>query len=50
MVERRYKPAIVDPIEIANKMDVLIESIEKFESEVDAALSVSNAKTMIEVE
>lgn len=50
MVERRYKPAIIDPIEIVKQMDTLIESIEKFEAEVDAALSVSNAKTMIDVE
>lgn len=50
MVERRYKPTLIDPIDIAAQMKALIKQIEDFESQVDAALSVSNATTTINLE
>lgn len=40
---------IVDPIKIAEEIQYLEEKISSFESEVDAALSVSNATTEIEI-
>ena len=40
---------IVDPIKIAEEIQCLEEKISSFESEVDAALSVSNATTEIEI-
>lgn len=40
---------IVDPIKIAEEIQYLEEKISSFESEVDAALSVSNANTEIEI-
>ena len=40
---------IVDPIKIADEIQYLEEKISSFESDVDAALSVSNATTEIEI-
>lgn len=40
---------LVDPIDILKKMDELEEKIAAFKAEVDAALSVSNAITEIEI-
>jgi len=40
---------LIDPLKILNKMSTLEEKISKFKSEVDAALSVSNAKTEISI-
>lgn len=44
------KVVLVDPLDIKKKIDELEEMINNFMSEVDAALSTSNAITMIEVE
>lgn len=41
---------LIDPINVTEKIDALNEHIQNFESEVDAALSVSNAVTTIEIE
>lgn len=41
---------LVDPIKVREKIESLEKEISEFESEVDAALSVSNAITEIEVE
>lgn len=40
---------LIDPINIRNKINALEESINAFKAEVDAALSVSNATTEIEI-
>ena len=40
---------LVDPIKVKDKIDSLEKEISEFESEIDAALSVSNAVTEIEV-
>jgi hypothetical protein len=40
---------IIDPIKIRNKIETLEKEISEFESEIDAALSVSNAVTEIEI-
>lgn len=45
-----HKSVLVDPCELAKKIDALEKSIEEFETNVDAALSVSNATTSVEVE
>lgn len=39
---------LIDPIDIAKKMEEIGDMITQFETEVDAALSVSNALTIIE--
>lgn len=39
---------LIDPIDIAKKMEELTDQITQFETEVDAALSVSNALTVVE--
>ena len=41
---------VFDPIDIAGKVEALEEFISNFKAEVDAALSVSNALTVIEIE
>jgi hypothetical protein len=41
---------LVDPIHILDRMNELDEKITKFQADVDAVLSVSNAITTIEVE
>lgn len=41
---------LIDPLNLASEMEVLMEEINEFETEVDAALSVSNAVTVIEFE
>lgn len=41
---------MVDPIDVKAKIDALEDEIDKFISEVDSALSVSNALTVIEIE
>ena len=41
---------LIDPLDVANMMDKLEKEINEFETEVDAALSVSNALTVIEFE
>lgn len=45
-----YAYELVDPIGIQKKIEELEESISKFNAKVDAALSVSNAVTLIEIE
>lgn len=45
-----YNYSIVDPIAIKQKIEELAKEIEDFESNVDIALSVSNATTFIEIE
>ena len=40
---------LLDPLNISEKMETLSEMIDSFMTEVDAALSVSNALTIIEV-
>lgn len=42
--------SIIDPIDVKSIMDELREEIDSFMTEVDAALSTSNAVTMIEIE
>lgn len=39
---------LIDPIDIAKRMEELTDRITQFETEIDAALSVSNALTVIE--
>lgn len=39
---------LIDPIDIAKKMEEITDQISQFETEIDAALSVSNALTVIE--
>ena len=41
---------LIDPIKVREKIDALEKEISEFESEVDAALSVSNAVTELTVE
>ena len=41
---------LIDPLDVASVMDKLEKEIHEFETEVDAALSVSNALTVIEFE
>ena len=41
---------LIDPLDVANVMEKLEKEINEFETEVDAALSVSNALTVIEFE
>ena len=45
-----HKSVLVDPCELAKKIDALEKSIEEFETNVDAALSVSNATTSVVVD
>jgi hypothetical protein len=45
-----YSFSIIDPISIKEKIESLAKEIEDFESNVDIALSVSNATTFIEIE
>ena len=44
------KYTLIDPLDVANVMEKLEKEINEFETEVDAALSVSNALTVIEFE
>lgn len=44
-----HESVMVDPCELSKKIDALEKSIEEFETNVDAALSVSNATTSVEV-
>lgn len=41
---------LVDPLDIAMRIDTMQDEIDEFNAEVDAALSVSNATTVIEFE
>ena len=41
---------LIDPLKIREKIDVLEKEISEFESEIDAALSVSNAITELTIE
>jgi hypothetical protein len=41
---------LIDPLDVASVMERLEKEINEFETEVDAALSVSNALTVIEFE
>lgn len=41
---------LIDPLDVASIMEKLENEINEFETEVDAALSVSNALTVIEFE
>jgi len=41
---------LIDPLKICEKIDVLEKEISEFESEIDAALSVSNAITELTIE
>ena len=41
---------LVDPIKVKDKIDTLEKEISEFESEIDAALSVSNAVTELTIE
>ena len=41
---------LIDPLDIAKVMEALDAEINEFNAEVDAALSVSNALTVIEFE
>ena len=45
-----HKPTLIDPLDIETKIKDLKKSIEDFETNVDAELSVSNALTTVEVE
>lgn len=45
-----HKAEIIDPNDLAAKIEALEKSIEDFETNVDSALSVSNALTTVEVE
>ena len=45
-----HSAELVDPNSLLEKIDALAKSIDTFETEVDAALSVSNALTTVEVE
>ena len=49
MTKKRFEPHFVDPIGITEEIDRLLEEIQKFELEVDTALSESNARTEIEI-
>ena len=48
-VRQRDEYELVDPLGLAEKVRVLNDKIEAFESEVDVKLSISNAITFIEV-
>lgn len=41
---------LIDPLDVTKVMEALMDEITEFETEVDAALSVSNAVTVIEFE
>lgn len=47
---KRYKPTMLDPISIREKIKELEEKVESFELEVDFTLSESNANTKIQIE
>ena len=42
--------ALVDPINVQNKIRVLSDEISSFEAEVDSVLSTSNALTTVTIE
>lgn len=46
---KRYKPSIIDPLDIRKKIELLEESIENFETEVDYVLSEINTVTTFEL-
>lgn len=46
---KNYETKLVDPIDIQGKIAMLRDYIDKFKSDVDSALSVSNAITEIEI-
>ena len=46
----KNKYTLIDPLDVASVMDKLEKEIHEFETEVDAALLVSNALTVIEFE
>lgn len=54
MMRKNYiennKYDLIDPLDVASVMEKLEKEINEFETEVDAALSVSNALTVIEFE
>lgn len=41
---------LVDPLKLKNEIEVLSKEIDNFVSNIDAALSVSNAITTIDIE
>jgi len=45
-----YNPALMDPINLGKYIENLRESIERFETDVDVVLSISNAHTFIELQ
>lgn len=53
-VEKPYRNSheyvIVDPLKLQRKIDALEKDIQGFESNVDTALTISNATTYIEVD
>lgn len=44
-----YKPTLMDPINLNDYISGLKEKIERFETDVDVVLSISNANTFIEL-
>jgi molybdopterin synthase catalytic subunit len=48
--EKRNKMELIDPLNIATKIEQLEKSIDNFETNVDYVLSESNATTFIEIE
>ena len=48
--KKKYMPVIVDPINIQDAINKLSEEIDQFEMNVDSAIQVSNATTMITIE
>jgi hypothetical protein len=49
-LQRIYNPALMDPINLGKYIENLRESIERFETDVDVVLSISNAHTFIELQ
>ncbi len=45
-----YEAKMIDPLELEKIVEKLTNDVEKFENEVDIALSIVNAKTMIDVD
>ena len=50
LFKKNNEYTLIDPLKVADKMNALEEKISAFKAEVDAALSVSNATTTIEIE
>lgn len=47
---KRNGKSLIDPLDLQGKIDALTEKISRFEADVDVALTLANAKTVIAIE